>query len=33
MSTTKFHVMTAVAAFATLFYAGCGDDDENVSPS
>ncbi|MFZ5893691.1 MAG: hypothetical protein ACOY0T_21700 [Myxococcota bacterium] len=32
MTTTKLHVMTAVAAFATLFWAGCGDDDDNPSP-
>ncbi|MGC4094040.1 MAG: hypothetical protein QM756_40255 [Polyangiaceae bacterium] len=32
MTTNRLQIMTAVAAFATLFYAGCGDDDSNVSP-
>ena len=31
--TRKLHLSAAVAVFATLFYVGCGDDDENVSPS
>jgi hypothetical protein len=32
MTTSKFQAMTAVAAFATLFYVGCGDDDGNEKP-
>jgi hypothetical protein len=30
--TTKLQKITALAAFATLFYVGCGDDDGNEAP-